>query len=305
MLRTILFLLASLLLLPVSIIYFDKPLTEQQWNVLNGLLEMYLVTALLCFVVGEITRNVSQVDKLWSIMPLVYCWYMTVQADFNARFVIMSVLVTAWGLRLTYNFSRRGGYSLVFWRGEEDYRWSVLRQQPMLSGKLPWSLFNLFFICLYQQGLILLFTLPMLLAFEGLDIPLGIVDYLAAGLMLAFLVTETIADQQQYTFQTEKYRRINAGEPLQEYAHGFVNTGLWGIVRHPNYACEQLIWKSFYIFSIAATGRILNWSLAGALLLLLLFLGSSDFSEKISAEKYPSYKDYMQKVPRFWPFFKN
>lgn len=35
------------------------------------------------------------------------------------------------------------------------------------------------------------------------------------------------------------------------------------------------------LFSVAATGRVLNWSLAGGILLLLLFLGSSDFSEKI------------------------
>ena len=25
-----------------------------------------------CFVVGELTRNVSQVDKLWSIVPVLY-----------------------------------------------------------------------------------------------------------------------------------------------------------------------------------------------------------------------------------------
>jgi ABC-type sugar transport system permease subunit len=130
----------------------------------------------------------------------------------------------------------------------------------MLSGKLPWSLFNLFFICLYQQGLILLFTLPMLLAFEGLNSPLGMLDYLAATLMMSFLIIETMADQQQYAFQTEKYRRIQAGTPLNEYAHGFVNTGLWGVVRHPNYACEQLIWKSFYDPDFGILNKILNRS---------------------------------------------
>ena len=38
-----------------------------------------------------------------------------------------------------------------------------------------------------------------------------------------------------------------------------------------------------------------------AVLLMLLFLGSSDFSEKISAGKYPGYAEYQKRVPRFWP----
>ncbi len=303
MLRTILLLILSLILIPVSIVYFDKALSESQWLVLTQLLQLYLAVAVLCFVVGEWTGNVSQVDKLWSIMPVVYAWMMAAQAGFDDRLVLMAVLVTCWGVRLTYNFSRRGGYSWKFWEGEEDYRWSVLRQNPLFSSRISWSAFNLFFICLYQQGLILLFTLPMLIAFEGIGQGLGWVDYTAATLFAGFLLAETIADQQQYSFQTEKYRRLSAGEELGEYSHGFVRSGLWGVVRHPNYASEQLIWLSFYVFSIGASERVLNWSLAGGLLLLLLFLGSSDFSEKISSEKYPDYKAYMQKVPRFWPFF--
>ena len=84
-------------------------------------------------------------------------------------------------------------------------------------------------------------------------------------------------------------------------AHGFVRTGLWGIMRHPNYMAEQSIWVCFYLFSVACTGEWINGSIAGSLLLLILFRSSSDFSEEISAEKYPEYKEYQQKVPRFLP----
>jgi steroid 5-alpha reductase family enzyme len=35
--------------------------------------------------------------------------------------------------------------------------------------------------------------------------------------------------------------------------------------------------------------------------LVLLFKGSSDFSEAISAEKYRAYAEYQAKVPRFIP----
>jgi steroid 5-alpha reductase family enzyme len=73
-------------------------------------------------------------------------------------------------------------------------------------------------------------------------------------------------------------------------------------VRHPNYLSEQAVWIVFYLFSIVATGHLINWSIAGGLLLVLLFKGSSDFSESISAEKYPEYKRYQKEVGRFFPF---
>jgi steroid 5-alpha reductase family enzyme len=36
---------------------------------------------------------------------------------------------------------------------------------------------------------------------------------------------------------------------------------------------------------------------------VILFQGSSDFSEAISAEKYPDYKEYQKKTGRFIPKF--
>ena len=95
------------------------------------------------------------------------------------------------------------------------------------------------------------------------------------------------------------------GESLPEdLKKGFVDSGLWGLVRHPNYASEQAVWIVFYFFSVAATGRWLNWSIIGAVLLVLLFWGSSNFSEDITASKYPEYEAYKKKVPRFIPFIK-
>jgi steroid 5-alpha reductase family enzyme len=302
MLRTIIILLGTLLLIPISAIYIDQPLSPFQWQVLNNLLTVYIIVASGCFIVSELSRNYSQVDKLWSIMPIYYTWYVSYSFNFDTRLTIMAIVVTLWGARLTYNFGRKGGYSWIPWQGAEDYRWEFLRNQPLLRSRWVWAAFNLFFISFYQQGLILLFTLPSIIAIEGVGIPLGWLDYLVVLLILGFLVIETIADQQQYNFQTEKYRRIKAGEPLSEYAHGFVRTGLWAKSRHPNFAAEQMIWLVFYFFSVAATGKILNWTLAGSILLILLFLGSSSFTEKISAGKYPEYSDYQKRVKRFFLF---
>lgn len=305
MIKTVILLLVTLFLVPVSLLYYDVPLTELQQSALKTLITVWANTVTWCFVTGELTRNVSQVDKLWSIMPIIYAWVMAGYGGWQPRFVIMAVLVTAWGLRLSYNFWRRGGYSLIPWQGEEDYRWSVLRAKPPLNNRVAWTLFHLFFITLYQQSLILLFCLPMLIALENQDGPLRWYEFVPAAAMLIFIIAETISDQQQYEFQTEKYRLLKAGEESGPYSHGFVRSGLWAWCRHPNYTCEQLIWVSFYFFSVAATGRYINWSIAGCVLLMLLFLGSSDFSEKISASKYPEYRAYQSSTPRFWPgFFK-
>jgi steroid 5-alpha reductase family enzyme len=214
----------------------------------------------------------------------------------------MAILVTAWGLRLTYNFSRHGAYRLEFWTGHEDYRWQVLRRKPEFQPRWKWTLFNLGFISGYQNILILFMTLPTIVSLQFSETPLGWLDYLAVALMISMLVTETVADQQQWNYQCAKIKLIEARQPLTgKYAAGFLDTGLWAWSRHPNYFAEQGFWISFYLFSVAASGLWINWSISGCFLLLLLFQGSSKFSEEISASKYPEYAQYQKTVPRFIP----
>jgi steroid 5-alpha reductase family enzyme len=215
--------------------------------------------------------------------------------------VLMSVLVSIWAARLTYNFARRGGYSWKFWEGEEDYRWEVLRQRPGFKNPIVWLLFNLLFICFYQNTLIFLFTVPVVTGLADNASPLGLTDYILAAVYVGLVIMEFVADQQQYDYQTEKYRRKNAGEDMGVYADGFITTGLWSKMRHPNYAAEQAIWIVFYLFSVTATGEWINWSIVGCVLLVILFQGSSNFSEEISAKKYPKYTEYQKKVGRFLP----
>lgn len=302
MIKTIVVLIFTLIVVPLMTLWIDAPMLPEQKEILWDVIYVYLGVAFACFVLGELTNNNSQVDKIWSIVPIFYAWYITCASGMDERMVLMSVLATLWGARLTFNFARKGAYQWKFWEGEEDYRWEELRKNPALSAKWKWTLFNFFFICFYQNGLILLFTLPILVAMKGADLPLTIYDYLLAGLFLAVLVIETVSDQQMHLFQKEKKRRIAAGEKLEgEYADGFVQRGLWKLVRHPNYASEQSIWIVFYLFSVVATGQLINWSIAGCMLLLILFQGSSDFSEAISSRKYPKYAEYQKKTGRFFP----
>jgi steroid 5-alpha reductase family enzyme len=306
MLLTILLLIFTVVVAPLICLNFGYTPNDLQFDILGQMaLPVGLVIAY-CFVVGEISRNNSQVDKLWSIVPIYYVWHMTLLApELSERMVLMAILVTIWGARLTFNFARRGAYTWRFWAGEEDYRWEELRKRPGFNNNFIWGLFNLFFISAYQNILIFSFTVPIIATLSDQANPaLNGVDYLLAALLLLAVAIEFVADQQQYVFQTEKHRRIKAGEALGDYEKGFVSTGLWGIVRHPNYAMEQSIWVIFYLFSVNATGQWINWTIGGCVLLLILFKGSSDFSEELSANKYPAYKDYQKNVPRFIPFLK-
>ena len=309
MLITILLLIFTVIVLPIFSVYFGTPLNTLQVDVLWSTIYIVIGVVAYTFIVGELTNNNSQVDKLWSIVPIIYVWNMYYQAYqithvINERMLLMSILVTLWGIRLTYNFARRGAYQWKFWAGEEDYRWEILRKQPGFNNRFVWMIFDLFFICSYQNVLIFLFTLPILATLATNATALGFADYLLAFIYVGFIVIEYTADQQQFDFQTEKHRRINNNEALGEYEKGFVSTGLWSIVRHPNYASEQSIWVVFYFFSVIATGEWLNWSVVGCILLIILFKGSSDFSEEISANKYTEYKKYQASVPRFIPFTK-
>lgn len=260
------------------------------------------ITIFICFVVGELTKNFSQVDKTWSIMPIIYGAITLWAFPDSPRIWLMTVLVTFWGLRLSYNFYRKGGYHKIPWKGEEDYRWSVLRANPMLKGRVRTTLFNLLFISVYQQVLIMLFSTPLLLAAKSGDSALSTLDYVAAAFMFMFILIETIADNQLFDFHLQKQKKMaHDGRFNSSLEKGFMIDGLWKYVRHPNFAAEQSIWVSFYFFSVAASGEWINWTLSGPVLLILLFVGSSQFTENISKQKYPAYENYQENVPKFIP----
>lgn len=297
-------LLLSLVVCPILYIYVGPALNALQIETLKTIGIVAGCSALLCFMLGEITRNNSQVDKIWSLLPIVYCWIIAAKGGMHPRLVVMAVLATLWGLRLTYNFARKGAYKLRFWEGEEDYRWEKVRALPFLQNRGVWMAFDLFFISGYQNALIFMLTFPALVSM-GSTAPFGVMDAVAAVLMFGFILYETIADEQQWAFQTKKWSMIKSGKKLEElpapYNKGFNTIGLWSVSRHPNYMAEQAIWVSLYLFSIGAGVGIINWSMIGALLLIVLFTASTNLVEGISSDKYPEYTNYCKKVNKFFP----
>ena len=294
----------SLIACPLLYFFVGPALDADQLQTLKILGIVAGCSGLFCFVVGELTGNNSQMDKLWSLLPIAYVWIIAGRGGMTARLVVMACLATLWGIRLTFNFARKGAYRLKFWEGEEDYRWAVLRAKKEFQPHWKWMLFNLFFISFYQNALVLMTTLPALVLM-GVDVPFGWVDAVAAALMLGFIVYETVADEQQWAFQSAKWKMIREGKKLEElpapYNRGFNTVGLWRVSRHPNYFAEQGTWCAFYLFTVGGGIGLVNWTMIGALLLIVLFLGSSAFAEEISAAKYPEYARYCERVSKFLP----
>lgn len=295
----------SVIACPILYFLVGPSLDAAQLDILRTLAIIALCSGLYCFIVGELTQNNSQMDKLWSILPAVYVWIIAVKGGMSPRLIVMAILATIWGARLTFNFGRKDAYHLKFWTGREDYRWAVLRARKEFQPHWKWMIFNFLFISLYQNALLLMTTFPALVSMYS-TVPFGWVDILATALMLFFIIYETVADEQQWHFQTTKWAMINQSRTLDQlpepYNKGFNTVGLWRFSRHPNYFAEQSIWISFYIFSIGAGVGIFNWSLIGGLLLIVLFIGSSNFAEEISASKYPLYAQHCKTVSKFFPW---
>lgn len=49
---------------------------------------MFLGYSVVCFMTSVLSRNYSQVDKLWSIVPTTYVWYYAVLSGGDARLLV-------------------------------------------------------------------------------------------------------------------------------------------------------------------------------------------------------------------------
>ena len=270
--------------------FIDHPLVGTPYG---SALDLCIVLAIACWVLSIITREYSWVDRLWSVVPAVYCLIVAVDLEFQlVRVNVMTVLATVWAIRLTFNYALKGGY----WIGGEDYRWVYLRKQ---MGSLQFQLMNVVVVAIGQMAIVWLFTSPIHQAWVYAERPMGWLDFVAIQVFLVLLTLESIADAQMWQFQQNKKRLIQ--EEI-EVERPFLDSGLFRFCRHPSYFCEMGMWVTFYLFAISASGQFWHWTGLGWVLLILVFQGSTRLAEQISSEKYPAYSKYQARVPKLIPF---
>ena len=262
---------------------------------MNALVVSLYVFGGVCVLSGllaAVTGEHCWVDRFWGLAPIVYIGIFAGFAGFaDVRLDVMFVLVALWGARLTFNYARKGGFA----GGSEDHRVAALRER---MSPRQFGLYNLFFVTIYQNVVIFLITLPAFTALENRS-SFSVDDAVVALLFVAFLVGETVADQQQWDFHQWKKRERDAGRTP---APGFLQTGLFRFSRHPNFFFELAQWWLVFAFGAVAAGGF-AWTVVGVVLLTAMFIGSTAFTENISRSRYPQYTAYQQRTSPVVPWF--
>ncbi|CAH0049122.1 unnamed protein product [Clonostachys solani] len=301
---------------------FIPQLTGLPFNLLNntdGLAQLYVETnplvsafaasvvfSVLFFLVSEFNRNYSQVDRLWSILPNLYVVHLAVWARLaglpHSRIDLIAVFTSLWSARLTFNYWRKGGYTV----GSEDYRWAIVQKY---LPRFVWIIFNITFISFIQS--VLLFSFSCIPAYAILlstqfEPSITTPDVLYFVVEVLLVVSEFLSDGQMWTYQTAKHKYLKDAKVPQGFSRpdldrGFLTSGLFAYSRHPNFFAEQSIWLVLYQWSCYATNNVYSWTGIGAGALVLLFQGSTWLTEAITTGKYPEYSEYQKQVGMFIP----
>jgi steroid 5-alpha reductase family enzyme len=231
-----------------------------------------------------IIKNVSIVDIFWGPGFVISALYYFIETDgYPLRKIIMLILVSIWGIRLSVylawrNIGKGEDFRYTQFRksyGENRYWWISFFQTFLLQGVLMWIISS-----------------PLLGAqFYAEKNSLGILDFTGLCSWIIGFCFESIGDIQLARFKADP---LNKGKVL--------NTGLWKYTRHPNYFGDAAVWWGFGLLSMAAGSFI---PVLGSLIMTGLIIKVSGVAllEKSLVEKKPQYKEYIEKTSAFLPWF--
>ena len=228
-------------------------------------------------------KNSSIVDIFWGTGFVIAAWlYFALSPDgLPARKLLIAILVTLWGLRLSLHILMRNAGK------PEDFRYQKWRAD---NGKKWWwvSFFQVFLL----QGILLwVISAPLLAAqFSSRSTQLTALDFIGATLWAVGFFFEAAGDMQLTRF---KRNPANKGKVL--------NTGVWRYSRHPNYFGDSAQWWGYFLIALAAGGW---WTIFSPIMMTILLLRVSGVAllEK-TLETRPGYKEYVESTSAFIPWF--
>lgn len=278
LLITIFYLLASF------IIYIIFPFLPGG-NLFQGVLYADLIATAVIFIFSVMLNNSSTYDPYWSVAPPViagYLVYINPEGD-RVRQLIVFFLVVFWGTRLTLNWARG-------WKGlqHQDWRYRNLQKQ---SGKFYWPV-SFLGIHMMPTLLVYLGCLPLFYIMAD-PAPIGNYEWIAVVFTLGATFLEWTADEQLRAF-----KRHNAPTALMQ-------SGLWSILRHPNYTGEVSFWLGLFLFIPLGTTPGSEWTLIGFLSMVALFTFISvPMMDRHNLQRREGYAEHMKKIPALVPFSK-
>ena len=233
------------------------------------------------WIASLILKNSSIVDIFWGTGFVIANWaYFFLAPDGSpARKWLISLLVTVWGLRLSFYILRRN------WGKPEDFRYQKWREE---SGKIWWwkSFFQVFLL----QGILLwIISAPLLAAHIYPGGALSVLDGLAILVWAIGFFFEAAGDWQLARF---KANPANRGKVM--------DTGVWRYTRHPNYFGDAAQWWAYYLVALAAGGW---WTIFSPILMTTLLVRVSGVAllEK-SLDSRPGYREYIESTSAFIPW---
>jgi steroid 5-alpha reductase family enzyme len=238
---------------------------------------------LLVWLVSLWLKDSSIIDIFWGTGFVIFTWagFLLTPDGFVMRKVLLWVLVTIWGLRLSLHILRRN------WGKPEDFRYQTWRNE---AGSSWWwkSLFKVFIL----QGILLLIVAVPLLAAQIQALPdhLTWLDLLAIPVWMIGFTFEALGDWQLMRF---KNNPANKGKLL--------NTGVWRYSRHPNYFGDATQWWVYYLIALSVGGW---WTIFSPILMTCLLLRVSGVTllEKSLKETKPGYQEYIETTHEFIPW---
>ncbi len=230
-----------------------------------------VLATIVVFIFSLIFKNASVYDPYWSVQPPVILGIALAKLDSDNPLLgcLLFAAVLFWALRLTanwiYNFE-----SFEY----QDWRYVMLKEKTGMF----YPFVNLMGIHMFPTCVVYLCILPAVTAVaeEAAFQPLCLVFIILSLLAAVF---QGLAD-----IQMQRFRASGDG--------GFIRTGLWKHGRHPNYACEILMWWGIGLASVVALGWQNWYLLAGAALNTLMFLFISiPMADKRQSRK-PGFEEY-------------
>ncbi len=255
------------------------------------MVELYYQASFLIFILVTILwiwsvylKDVSIVDIFWGLgFVILNIFYVFNSGDLNSRKILLLVLVSVWGLRLSIYLAYRN-----IGKGE-DFRYQEFRRK--FGPKRYWW-FSYFQAFLLQGALMILISSTLLgMSFSSQPTNLSTLDYVGIAIWLIGFTFEAGGDYQLMRF---KKNSMNKGNVL--------TTGFWKYTRHPNYFGDAAVWWSYAVFCISAGAY---WQVIGSIVMTLLIINISGVAllEKSLKQSKSAYSDYIQKTSSFFPWF--
>ena len=253
-------------------------LTIMSWN-LAAVAAMMIVG----WLISLHYRNVTIVDSLWGLGFVLVAWLTFFMSDgFWSRKMLITVLVTLWGLRLSIYLSWRN------WGKGEDPRYGSWRKK---SGDRFWlvSLFKVFML----QALFL-WVISLTLQTGQLALKpntLSGLDIIGTLVWTAGFIFESVGDWQLAQFKADP---ASTGRVMDR--------GLWAYTRHPNYFGEFLIWWGLFLITLSTPNSW--WTILSPMIItaVLIKMTGIPLTEKALVENRPGYSDYIKRTSAFVPW---